>query len=148
MFNNLLWATAFLLALTGVVQAHAQQTTTTTTATPTITHHFHPGYLAWKYGHAHPARIFQGNNIVQVPTNTMSNSVVNNCPQSAPVLLSTGQCITQEQAQQLVASGQVQAGGTVQTQGQNVIGTPAMLGARGFQSPYEFLGHFHQHFNR
>lgn len=125
-----------VMALPAINQSMAQTTVTTTT-----THHFH-GFL-WRHGLNSPFGFGRGNNVVIIPAQTLSNSVINNCPISAPVQLSTGQCITQEQAVYLEQTGQLQVGGSVTGLGQSVVGTPVVLGVHNWDSAFGFFHHFH-----
>jgi hypothetical protein len=138
-----------ILATAGMMGsiAYAQSTVVTTTTTQ-HQHIFHQGNFAWRHGFSNPNGIFQSTNIVSIPTTTLAQSVVNNCPATTPVLLSTGVCITSEQALQMIQTGQLVVGGQVQTQGSVVIGTPAVLGAQGFSNAFQFFGAFgHEHFH-
>jgi len=149
MNNSIFLATlAFaLLALTGTIQVQAQNQTviTTTTLPGQVHHHWNHAHWLWKHGLANPQGVLtQSNNIVAVPAQQLSQTVVNNCPQDTPVLLSTGACITAAQALQMIQNGQISVGGQVQTQGQTVIGTPTVIQAQGFQNPFAFVGHYHQ----
>ena len=134
-----------LAALAAPVGMALAQNTVVTTTTIQHQHIFHQGNFAWRHGLENPNGIYQGNNIVSVPTATLSQSVVNNCPTDSPVLLSTGQCITAAQALQMIQTGQLVVGGQVQTQGAVVIGTPAVVGAQGYQSPFQYFAQFDHH---
>ena len=140
-----LTAIAALLVSAAVLPAAYAQTTVVTTTTTGTEHHFHPGNFAWRHGLQNPYGIFQSNNVVTVPAVTLAQSVVNNCPTNAPVLLSTGQCLTTQQALYEIQTGQIQVGGSIQAQGQIVVGNPTVLGAQGFTNAFEFFAHHHDH---
>lgn len=144
--NKQIYLIAIALATLMVAMPQVQAQTISVTTT-NEEHHFHPDHWAWRQGLQNPYGVFQGNNVVVVPATTLSQSVVNTCPTTSPVLLSTGQCITTAQALYEIQTGQIQVGGTVQAQGQVIVGNPVVLGAQGYTNPFDFVGHFHHHFH-
>jgi hypothetical protein len=135
--------TSLAVTTIGSININAQTASTTTTTTTTPAHFFHGGHLAWRSGHANPNGIYQGANIVTIPSSQLAQNVVNNCPSYAPVLLSTGVCETQQQALTQESTGTIAAGGQVQALGQVVVGTPTILSVHNYNNPFTFLSHFH-----
>lgn len=141
---------SFVNAQETTIQQPQQQQTQTTITTTTTQHQWNPNHWLWRHGEHNPFGLFQSNNVVVVPAVTVEQAVVNTCPHvgdapNATVLLSTGQCITPALALYEIQTGQIQIGGTVQAQGQIVVGTPVILGAHGYADPIEFLHHFRGH---
>jgi hypothetical protein len=133
----ILFAAAVLAILSAATTTQVQAQTTTTITT----HNFHAGNWMWRQGTMHPNGFLHGQNVVTIPSTTLQQSIVNNCPAYAPVLLSTGACITVEQSQVLAAQGQLQVGGQVTADGSVIVGTPTVVGAQGYQNPFAFAGH-------
>ena len=124
-------------------RAYAQQNSTTTTTIVTGVHEWHPGHWQWKHGFEHPFGVLQSNNVVVVPSTTLAQSVVNQCPSTSPVLLSTGVCLTISQALYEIQTGQLALGGQVQAYGQVIVGQPTVLAAQGFQDPFALFHAYH-----
>ena len=135
---------ALLVSAAVLPAAYAQTQTTVTTTTTERQHSWNPDHWQWRHGAQNPAGLFQGNNVVVIPTQVLAQNVVNNCPSSNPVLLSTGQCLTAAQALYEIQTGQIALGGQVQAQGQIIVGSPTVLQAQGYTDPFAF---FHHHFH-